>query len=422
MNRTRLTFVLALPVVALVHSFGMYLARGQWWAAARDAGAPAGQMYNVAAAAGILGAVVAAMVGAIGGGPACLTLGLLGSAAGELLMAADWTSPGSVAVGVGRTLTMVGGATCALRAFPPRGDSGRMALLIAVYAAANVASMAASPAGSLLSNLLGARAAIAAGGAIELVAALLSAPLLYLAFVRPPEGAGGGALHPGLLALGVGVATVGSAAAGTLWLGTTFSYESHQGDTISSAWLELLNPIGVLASSVLCGGLLVLLAVQRRQAPPLLVAGLGLFLGGLVLLPTAEPGARGDVAQAAITFASGLGEPLLFAGVLAGAAGGLHWRVAPALVAVFSVLQTLPQWLWAQAAGRLGVDTPGAAGAAGCGAIVMLTGVAFLIAAIPVGWLRAALLGSEEDDARPDEGLDPYGFPAPQGPGAVRGP
>lgn len=417
MNPTRASFVVLVPLVALVHSFGQYLARGMWWASALEAGEPAGPTFSLASAAALMGALVATMTGAVGGGPACLTLGLLASAAGELLIAMDWTSPGSVAAGVGRTLATVGGASCALRAFGPRQDSARMALLIATYAAANLASMAASPMGTLLHNGLGAKAVIGVGGGIELFAAFLSAPLLYLAVVRPPEGAGGGSLRPPLLALGAGAAVVGGAGAGALWVGADFSYASMSSEVLGSAWLMTLNPLGVLVASAVAGGVLVALAVGGRQAPPLLVGGVGLLLAGAMLLPAALPGERGSLVQAAIAFASGVGEPLLFAGIVASAAGGVHWRVAPAMVAAFTALQTLPQWLVEQASSLLGLPTLGGVAAGVCGVATMLVGVAFLIAAFPLTGVRASLEGEEEEEDLPSGGLDPYGFPESAGPG-----
>jgi hypothetical protein len=331
-------------------------------------------------------------------------LGLFSCAAGQFLIAADWFAPGCVAVGVGRTLAMVGGASCALRAFDSRQDSGRMALLMGVYALTNLSAVAANAGAALLREFIGARSVIAVGGAIELLAAVLSIPLLVLALQRPADLGGGDKPHFGLIGIAAAVSIVGGLAAGLFWLATDFAYGSVRDDMLSSNWLYMLNPAGAVLGCLVSGGLLAALSFSGKQVPPLPVAALGFVFGGLLLLPMALP------SEMLGAFVIG---PIFFvSGVIAAMGVGVHWRVVPVLVAIYSGLQTAPGWMVRNTLELVGISSPGGFAAALGGAVVLVVGLALLAAAIPNARLRARLEGEDGEAPPPADALDPYGFPA----------
>lgn len=412
MNPARLGFLVLVPGVALVHGFGQYFARNMWFVALSESGGDY-DVLKVAEVAATVGAVVAALVGVLGGGPACLALGLFSCAAGQFLIAADWFAPGCVAVGVGRTLALVGSTSCALRAFDSRQDSGRMALLMGVYALTNLSAVAANAGAGLLREFIGARSVIAVGGAIELLAAVLSIPLLVLALQRPADLGGGGKPHFGLIGIAAAVSIVGGLAAGLFWLATDFAYGSVREDILTSSWLYLLNPAGAVLGCLLSGGLLAALSFSGRQVPPLPVAALGFVFGGLLLLPMALPSEMlGAFVIGPIFFVSGFAEPLLFGGVIAAMGVGVHWRVVPVLVAIYSGLQTAPGWMVRNTLELVGISSPGGFAAALGGAVVLVVGLAMLAASVPLSRLRARLEGEDGEAPPPADALDPYGFPA----------
>lgn len=412
MNAARIGVLVLLPVVSLVHSFGQYFARSMWFVSLSESGGDY-DVLKVAEVAATVGAVVAALVGVLGGGPACLALGLFCCAAGQVLIAADWFAPGCVAVGVGRTLAMVGTTSCALRAFDSRQDSGRMALLMGLYALTNLSALGANAGAGLLREYIGARGVIAVGGGMELLAAVLSVPILVLALQRPADLGGGDRPHFGLIGIAAAISIVGGLAAGLFWLATDFAYGSVHDDMLSSNWLYMLNPAGAVLGCLLSGGLLAALFFSGKQLPPLPVAGAGFALGGLLLLPLAMPSEMlGLYVIAPIFFASGFAEPLLYGGVIAAIGVAGHWRVVPVLVALYSGLQTAPGWMVRNTLELVGVSSPGGLVTAACGAVVLVVGLAMLAAAIPLARLRANLEGEAGEAPPLADALDPYGFPA----------
>jgi hypothetical protein len=184
-----------------------------------------------------------------------------------------------------------------------------------VYGAINVAGLVSSSLATALERILGAQVVVAGGAGLELVAAVLAIALAVGIWLRPPEGVEGpGSLQPLVLALAGGAVVFGGGASAAAWTGLEFSFTNLSATDYDLGSVLMLNPAGVLAATVLAGGALGVAALAGRSVPPLFLAGVGLVLAGLALLPSALPASGGMLGVAGAQFVGGLGEPLVYRG------------------------------------------------------------------------------------------------------------
>ena len=373
MNGRRVATLILLPTITLLHALVGFSARSAWWRLIIDGeGDPAimGIVYGLAA---LVGAGAAAAAAALGRGGTALSLGLLAAAVGNGLVVSGAPMVGAAVATAGRAMVAVGAGATAAGLFATA--SARLAALVAIYATINAGALLAPPLSEWVIGGWGANALLVAAVIALAVLFLLSLPVADI-------GIHGAAAEPrdSTLPNAAGAALAGGAASVVWSVGGDLQWSWLSAVDVADRWIYNVNPGAVLLASLVAIGVLVGCAVANVAVRPLWVAGAGLVLIGLGLLPT--PILPGQMGWAAATAVMGLGEPLFYAGFWAAAAGGVHGRIAATLGAVVYAGSSLGG-LISNAISRIATE-PTVAGvlAAGAGgALVLLGAVAFV-----AGW------------------------------------
>ncbi|GMV12858.1 MAG: hypothetical protein HS104_08970 [Polyangiaceae bacterium] len=307
LNLWRVVLALALlPVVLGLDRWAYWLSRSVLWLHLRDIGLPISTTGSLMTTQATLNAflVVAGGLVALGTGPVIpLVVGLVLSALGYLVIAGG-QSPGAVWLGIG-VLAMGQGlakpacfAIAAAELGHPREQLRALAFVL-LYAVLNASALSSGSTAGLLATTFGARAGFAsAAGATGLGALFAIALGVAWLLTRRSEPAPPEPLRTGRVLLGAaGLVALGAPYSALLTVVSSTSF-SATGST-SMAWVTVVNPGMVIATSLLVIPILTLLHLRGVALPALLVVAVGLCLAALAAVPLML--ARSSVAAAAIS-------------------------------------------------------------------------------------------------------------------------
>lgn len=338
-----------------------------------DGGGDPSILEVVCGLAALVGALAAAAAAAIGRGGTALSVGLLAGAVGNALVVSGAPMVGAAVATTGRAMVAVGAGATAAGLFVTA--SARMAALVAIYATINAGALLARPLGEWVTEGWGANWLLVAAAVALAGLFLLSLPVAVMGILGAAEEPRNGSLP-----IAAGAALAGGAASLVWIVGGDLQWSWLSAVDEADRWIYYVNPGAVLAASLVAIGVLVGCAVAKVSVRPLWVAGAGLLLIGLGLVPT--PLLPGPMGWAAATAVVGLGEPLVYAGFWAAAAGGVHGRISATLGAVLYAGSSLGG-LVANAISRI-ATAPTVAGvlAAGAGGVLVFLGAVAFVA----GW------------------------------------
>lgn len=381
MTPTRIASYVSLPLVGLLAAVSHYGARSASWQLAMGADYDTGTLSIITSIAGLVGAVLAAGVGALAGGAATATVGLLLMAVGQVMVGSGAVLTGAVVASVGRALVTIGLLSAALRAVAPRAASFRLALLFAAYLATNVGALGAGILGSFITNMVGGAVTQFAFASLTGVTFLLSLPLTILSFLSPPEDDAEPTLPASALPISFIVAGLGAVAWIAWECAIDLQWALFSEFGADTTWIFSVNPVVVAVFSLVGIVVAVGCGMFGVQLPPVFVAGVGLLLlaASLVLSPAVSP--FGTSALVGLQVLSAVAEPLAFVGLYVAASTGLSWRITPAAIAILQVGVVLGSLL-SNLVPPLGAL--GAWGAAAGGLLVGLIGAGAIAATWPV--------------------------------------
>jgi len=346
----RLLIFLLLPVLVQLHATAWYGTRSIQHVFLYDAGwdhSSIGVVFAVTSALGILGMLLAGIVGAVVGARLTLLLGLLLAGVGFLGMALPPPAVFVAFLGVGALghgLITPSVSATVVDAFPRPREALRGAALALVYAAVNGGAMAGSMGAPAMSNLWGAVVVFAVCGLVALLAVPFCVPL-FVAPAGPPENDPTTRIHvPGLIA-SVGLLfllVVPIALRNHAFQQHFVTATLHAGGVSSGFWMSI-NPGTIVAATVPLVLLLALLGFAKLRLPDLLPAGIGLLLSALTTAMLAVPPSVLPAPLAVTAMVLGaVGELLAGVFVVSRIGGDLHWRLStPLLAAWFAGTYTL---------------------------------------------------------------------------------
>lgn len=411
MNLHRAAAAVVIPLAASLHAYGYYSVRSLAW---RQGTEHLGLEYPVlstamsaATTAGFFGMIAAVVLGALAGGPATAAVGILIAAIGAMIQAFTWTpfgfGVGLVTTGFGAGMYRPALIVSALRPFGANKQAARLALLLVIYAATNLASLPASTVSSLTEQLGGAATTgmIVFGAASSGIAALLFVGLAWsgLAGVKQYEGSiSAKRLMASAVAVGVGGAgyVAWTLANDLQWAAMSRNYDG-------SMLLFQLNPVvNVLACLTFAGGF-GMAQLAGWRPPALGVAGVGFVLAAIGFFPSVGVEYVGMPLVLACIVIGAVGEGLLWAGIMSAAVADIHWRLAMIPAAMFTAGSAginLFSYLF-----RLDGGSSAGVGATILAVVVGIAGMLLVTASWPLrSWL------ADEPDGPAQAGVDPYGF------------
>lgn len=408
MNVTGVATVVVLLVVSALHALGYYAGRSQLYLLASGAyEVPVASLASVFSAqlgASMVGILLAVPVSAVVGPAATAGLGLAAYAvaAGLAAAAPDGTTflAATTAAGLGVGMYRPALWAALARAFPSGLESARVAAAVALYAGVNLAALPAPVVGTWLAEVAGGAAVLGASAAASGLGALAAAGLVLASFLAGPpdtEPARAGGLGLPVLAVSAGTVLLGGLGLAAWTLGSDGQYGGALGALAADRpWLWSLNPAVVLGTGLLAAVALAAAAMSGRRVPTLLVAGGGMVVAGLGLVPVDLLGGSLGAAVAVVALGA-VGEALMVAPLFARACGDVHFRVAVLPAALLSLAMTLPS-----AAGVVLREATAVLGPwLGVGTAVSLVvgGGLLLAAALPAHRLLVAV--EPEDDQAP---------------------
>jgi hypothetical protein len=418
MNLPRLAAALLVPLAALLHTFGYYASRSLQWRLLYDSYQASSDEISVLMSGGtgaaMAGALSALLIGAALGPAPTAALGLAIYAGGTMIEA--WSSDlalfatGSLAAQFGLGLYRPAMIAAAVRFFSRRDLPLAALVLTLCYGGVNLAALMASGASALMMNFgaSGASLSFALSAALSLGAAVIH--LVYFGVGFTSRDGPGSLGIPALTASAV-VGAVGAVGLATWAVATDLQTTALTRDLFVGTWMWNINPLVV---ALTCGGMLLglgALHVSGVRLPLAAVAGLGLLLSAVGLLPSFLAGVGSAGIFVVLTVIGAVGEALTWGPLAAAACGGVHFRVA-IVPAVGITVASYGASFFSRAFDTFDAGATVGGGVASVLSLgVALAGVALLAAAWPLErWVRAR--EPEEGDA-PEEagGLDPYGFP-----------
>jgi hypothetical protein len=331
-----------LPLVAFLYGLGYYGTRSVTWARAMEAGVDSSDLASaigVTSGAGVAGAVLAAVLGALVGPSAVAALGLATAGCACLLAPSSWGMLLASCATLGFGAGMYRPALYAAAARPWRITEGAGVALVLVlaYVGVNGAALAASPLAEWLHGTL--PVAVGPLGALVLFVAAglaaVDAGVQQLAPPTEPETA----WDPRAVGAAAGVA-IGVALLQALWtLGSNARFDSVGPAFQASPWLQWLDPAAVIAVGLLAAAVLAVAAAIGGRVPLLLLAGAGFAAIGATFVATEALGWL-PPNVALVGAAVGIGGAAEVAAVplgMAAAGRGVYWRASTAVVAVPTV-------------------------------------------------------------------------------------
>lgn len=303
-----------------------------------DAGTRYGVMQGVVAVCSVLGGLLAIGVGS----HLVLVLGLATAFAGVVALGISDTTTFWVALvlmGAGQGLARPGLYATAANAFRYPAEHLRNALFVTCWASFNLGAVLAPIVTISVQQALGYRTTFHLLGGVMLLAMLVAAGLGIIAFVRRhrpvPQPDTGRRFDGNIFGLAVGVAALaivpwaGYSVVHALWIDRLMA----AGTPFEISTLFSINPIVVLVLSLLIVPVLLLVHWQRLNVPTLMIAGVGLAVMGLGILPMvlAPLDLIVPLFIAGVVVVS-VGEILAGPFLMSRLLGDLHWRLT-ALVA-----------------------------------------------------------------------------------------
>ncbi|MES2640661.1 MAG: hypothetical protein V4850_14295 [Myxococcota bacterium] len=326
---TRWVTIVTVPIVSLIFGLAWYLSRSNYYLFAMDRGIDTATLSSLGTFAGFGGIVAGAALAAAAGGASAMTAGVVAFILGLALQTFGGFEAGVVVVAIGRYMFNVGAAAALARG--PRRESTRVAMFMLMYVAVNLGAMATRPF-SWIGNAFGPSATVVIATLIAVVALVPAVALLILHLLRPPESPA--QLAEGLVPralIGAGITAGIALLAYTAWnCGIELQWRLSSDSYVFSSFLfTWINPLTVIVTGSVCAAIIGGLGLAGFRVPALAVAGVGALIVGAGLLPSVFGGVFAGAAPMYLTqLLSGIGEPLLFAGIQARIVAGVHWRVA----------------------------------------------------------------------------------------------
>ncbi|MDP2307103.1 MAG: hypothetical protein Q8P18_13850 [Pseudomonadota bacterium] len=332
---TRWATIITVPLVTLIFGLAYYLSRSNRYLFAMDQGIDPASLSTLGTLGGFGGLVAGAALAAAAGGASAMTAGVVAFILGTALQTFGGFEAGVVVVAIGRYMFNVGAAATLARG--PRREGTRVAMFMLVYVALNLGAMASRPF-SWIGDAFGPSATVVIATLFAVAALVPAVPLLILHLLRPPESAAQLAegLEPRAL-IGAAITAGIALLAYTAWscgieMQWRLSGDSYVFNSFLFTWI---NPLAVIVTGSVCAAVVGGLGMAGIRVPALAVAGVGALIVGAGLLPSVFGGLFAGAAPMYLTqLLSGMGEPLLYAGIQARIVAGVHWRVAPIGAAV----------------------------------------------------------------------------------------
>ncbi len=420
----------ALVLVAGCHSLGYYAARSQLYRmAAEQHGMPMSSisgMFTSQLSASVLGVMLALPLCALLGPASGVAAGLACYAASAAVAAFATDSTTFAAsmvlggIGIGMYRPALWAALA--RPFGAGQESARTAVAIAVYATVNLVALPAPFVGNWAAEAFGGWLSVGVSAVASGVAALVALVPLGLQFSpggAQPEAARARGLSLPVLAVAGGTVLVGGAGL-VAW---TVANDLQFGEAMSSAgreagWFWFVNPSVVLGTGALAAVGLGVAALTGTRVPTLLVAGGGMVLLALGLVPLDLVGA-GFGTVVAVVAVGAVGEALVMGPLFARACGDVHFRLSIAPAAALVLATTVPGIV-----SRLPRSSDNPAWGwviLGLGGVALLSGIVLLAGALPAQRLLATVEDPDDnplDDPLGDPLGEPVGAPVDKGTGA----
>ena len=354
---TRALFaVVALPILMMLERFAWYGTRSIQYIHLTDLGwssAQMGEMYAVQSfilpGATLLSGLVALAVGPL----PLIALGLLLAAAGYAMVpmfGADSVQLPIYLSAVGTSLFRPAVWAALLIPLARPRESGRIGACLLLYAAANVAGVAAPAASTRVLNTFGSGAAYGTAAGVAFLGLLVA-----LAFTggwlgtreeeraMPPSPSGRFELPVVLGAAGLGLLLF------IPWTGLFTGYDAVWASIwelpfvqgYESIWMAV-NPGVVVFVGLLLASIFLVLALLQKGFPALVLAGAGMILvsAGVILI------AIGPVRETAWGFGVGfvllsIGEVMAAPALISRIGGDVHWRLTTLFVALWLATSSL---------------------------------------------------------------------------------
>ncbi len=373
--------------------------------------------YELSFYAGVVGTMVAALLGlGLGGrlvlllGTVCTAVSMAALVVSEPLLASEQLTIYPLLATVAFSQGMLGPAlyACAADAMQAEWGALRTATIAAIYGAVNASALATTLGSEAMGQIVGAGAIF--GASAMLVGATIWVPLvLIFAPGEPEESDPANTLNPERLGLSVGLIAMLAVPmsihwhVSTHWWNIAQSLSNAQTGVGAAAWMSV-NPATIAAIVPMLVMSLVALQVSRIEVPDLLPAGLGMMLTALSsFILTFDPATTPAQVYGAAFVIGSVGELLFAAFIVSRVLGDAHWRLTTGLAAGWMLANRLGPMIL-----NIIIPIDSSAGAPtwmlwGDIALTMTAGLGLLIAAGPVyQWTLSDRVQEDLDEAWED--------------------